>query len=52
MALPIMPRLECVMPTGTEAGRPARAFRERTRVRSKQALDDLARQAQELNMGY
>lgn len=28
------------------------AYRERTRIRSKQALDELARQAQELNMGY
>jgi excisionase family DNA binding protein len=28
------------------------AYRERTRVRSRQALDELARQAQELNMGY
>lgn len=28
------------------------AYRERTRVRSRQALDELARQAQELNLGY
>jgi excisionase family DNA binding protein len=28
------------------------AYREGTRIRSRQALDELARQAQELNMGY
>jgi excisionase family DNA binding protein len=28
------------------------AYRERTRIHSKQALDELAGQAQELNMGY
>jgi excisionase family DNA binding protein len=28
------------------------AYRERTRVRSRHALDELARQAQELNLGY
>jgi excisionase family DNA binding protein len=28
------------------------AYREGTRIRSREALDELARQAQELNMGY